>query len=55
MTPETYGIAGTCPADSRTEGRTVRIMDAPIFSAEGTTEEVSLSTEGSAEEPSLSI
>ena len=64
-TPEMYGIAGTCPTDSRTEGRTVRIMDGPILSTEDTSEdpflstedtgeETSLSTEDTAEEPSLS-
>ena len=53
-TPETYRIVGTCPTDSRTEGRTVRIMDDPILSTENTIEEVSLSTEDTAEKPSLS-
>ena len=53
-TPETYGIAGTCPTDSPTEGRNVRIMDDPILSTEETAEEKSLSTEDTAEEPSLS-
>ena len=53
-TPETYGIAGTCPTDSRTEGRTVWTMDNPILSTEDTAEDASLSTEDTAEEPSLS-
>ena len=51
---ETYGIAGTCPTDSRTEGRTVRIMDDPISSTEDTADETSLSTENTAEKHSLS-
>ena len=38
--PATYGDAGTCPTDSRTQGRTVRIMDDRNLSTEDTTEEV---------------
>ena len=52
--PETYGMAGTCPTNSRTEGRTVRIINGSILSTEDTTEEVILSREDTAEEPSLS-
>ena len=44
-TPETYGIAGTCPTDSRTEGRTVRVMDYPILLTQDTAEDPILSTE----------
>ena len=53
-TPETYGIAGTCPTDWPNERRTVRIVDIPVISTEDTAEEASLSTEDTAEQPSLS-
>ena len=50
--PESYGIAGR--HISSAEGRAMRIVEAPIFPAEDTAEETSLSADETAEEPSLS-